>query len=78
MSFLSNRAAVYFEQKKYEACIEEVSPPPAVCLGTAVPSRRLSEASYCRKYWKGKSVIVQSQVRVIYLLKLHVRFPTLH
>lgn len=25
MSFLSNRAAVYFEQKEYEACIAEVS-----------------------------------------------------
>lgn len=25
MSFLSNRAAVFFEQKEYEACIAEVS-----------------------------------------------------
>lgn len=25
MSFVSNRAAVYFEQKEYEACITEVS-----------------------------------------------------
>lgn len=25
MSFISNRAAVYFEQKDYEACIAEVS-----------------------------------------------------
>lgn len=36
MSFVSNRAAVYFEQKEYETCIAEVSPVDSSPLKSAV------------------------------------------
>lgn len=43
MSFFSNRAAVYFEQKDYEGCIAEVS--ELSCR----PSRSLADTKYCKR-----------------------------
>lgn len=46
MSFFSNRAAVYFEQKDYEGCIAEVS--EFIASRRIGPSRFFSVTKYCK------------------------------